>query len=136
MKMPLVWHDLEGHSMWPLGAPLQAGVRQVPIGALQPGDMVAFVADFAPRVVLHRVIRLEATCLIARGDTTAREDPPVPLSAILGRVEAVRWGTLVLAIAGEGGLGTWTRRLGIAWSHRAPALRRLYAARKSARKGA
>ena len=134
--MTLVWHDLTGRSMWPLGAPMQAGVAPVVARTLQVGDMIAFIADDAPVLWLHRVVRVAADAVVTRGDTNGFDDPPVPLSAVLGRVEAVRIGALVLPLPHSGRLGALHRRAGIAWSHFAPGLRRLRAVRGWARKGA
>ncbi len=134
--MTLTWHDLTGRSMWPLGAPMQAGVAPVAAKSLHVGDVIAFIASDAPVLWLHRVVRVEAGAIVTRGDTNGYDDPPVPFAAVLGRVEAVRIGTLVLPLPHSGRLGALHRRAGLAWSHLAPALRRLPAVRGRTRKGA
>lgn len=128
---PLVWHPIAGRSMWPLGPPLQAGVRRVPAGQLQIGDIIAFIA--APRAVLwvHRVTELQTDGVVTRGDTNGFDDAPVPFAAILGRVEAVRWGALELPFAQFGALARLQRTVGRTWSHLAPPLRQAYARQKS-----
>ena len=132
----LVWHPVRGRSMWPLGTPLQVGVRQVPPERVMPGDVVAFIAGhrqgpMAPSLWIHRVARIEATCVITRGDTNGFDDRPVPDSAVLGRVEALRLGPLRMAVAHAGVWGQLRRELGRAWSQVAPALLRAHRRRKS-----
>jgi hypothetical protein len=121
--------------MWPLTGPLQAGVRRVPQDALQPGDVIAFLADRAPELWIHRVVRVSGDCVVTRGDTNGYDDAPVPCTAILGRVDALRVGSLTIPLWSGGLGGSVARRVGIAWSHIAPALRRGYARQKSAAKG-
>ncbi len=127
----LVWHDVRGRSMWPLEAPLQAGVAVVATNDLQPGDIVAFIAGHAPVLWVHRVVRVEFDAVITRGDTNGYDDPPVPFSAILGRVAAVRWGPWTLPLADRGPLARWQRRAGQAWAQLAPGLRRRFARQKT-----
>ena len=136
MNATLDWHTLAGRSMWPLGAPLCAGVRHVPQEAWAIGDLAAFVSDTAPRIVLHRVVQLRDDGLITRGDTNERDDPIVPWSAILGRVEAVRLGPVAWPIHGPGPVAELQRRIGISWSHIAPRLRAVYATHWGQRKRA
>lgn len=109
--------------MWPLGAPLQAGVRRVPGAYLQRGDVVAFIADDARALWLHRVVGVDSAQLVTRGDTNTFDDPPVPFSAVLGRVEALRLGRFVVPIPQGGPLGRLQRQAGILWSQLAPKLR-------------
>jgi hypothetical protein len=58
-----------------------------------PGDVVVFRAADG-RLVAHRLLgyRLHAgaLALVTRGDACPVHDAPVPLAAVLGRVEAVR----------------------------------------------
>lgn len=131
----LSWHDIRGQSMWPLGAPFQAGVAPVTLHQLQPGDVVAFIAAHAPVLWVHRVVRVEAEALVTRGDTNRQDDPPVPFAAVLGRVEALRLGQIVVALPHSGPLARLHRQAGLAWSRVAPPLRRTYAKAKSVRKG-
>ena len=132
----LVWHAIRGRSMWPLGPPLQAGVAPVVARDLQPGEVVAFIAGHAPVLWVHRVVRVDADGLITRGDTNDMDDPRVPFSAVLGRVEAVRLGRLVLPVPRLGPLGQLHRRLGGAWAKLAPTLRRRYRQRNPDAKAA
>jgi hypothetical protein len=72
---------------------LESGARvQVTSQALYlPGDIVAFRRD-DDRLLVHRVLGYTLTRrglrLLAKGDRLAREDEPVPLGAVVGRVVA------------------------------------------------
>lgn len=127
----LQWHRVAGRSMWPLGPPLQAGVRQVPAVQLSQGDVIVFIAGEDPALWLHRVVRIEAEGVITRGDANGFDDPRVPFSAILGRVEALRLGAFVVPVAQSGVLARLRREVGVAWSRIAPRLLRVHRRRKS-----
>jgi hypothetical protein len=130
----LVWHPVAGRSMWPLGPPLQAGVRYVPVDCLQIGDIIAFIAGHRPVLWVHRVVRFEANGIVTRGDTNGFDDVPVPFAAVLGRVEALRLGPLVLPIAQAGVFAPLQRGAGLGWSRVAPRLRQAWTRQKSRRK--
>ena len=77
-------------------APLLADGGRVRVAAARfylPGDVVVFRAADG-RLVAHRLLgyRLHAgaLALVTRGDACPVHDAPVPLAAVLGRVEAVR----------------------------------------------
>lgn len=77
-------------------APLLADGGRVRVAAARfykPGDVVVFRASDG-RLVAHRLLgyRLHAgaLALVTRGDACPVHDAPVPLAAVLGRVEAVR----------------------------------------------
>lgn len=124
--MTIVWYPLQGRSMWPLGPPWQAGVVPVPLRDLQPGQIVAFLGDRPGLVLLHRVVAIATDGLQTRGDTRETADPWLPASALLGRLEALRLGPLVVPVPHEGVAGTLLRRVGQGWSRVAPGLRRTW----------
>ena len=78
-----------------------AGASMVP--ALWPGDLVTVRSYEAPelqagsiivfrqneRLVVHRLMRWEDGCAVARGDAHFCLDRPVPASDVIGRVESV-----------------------------------------------
>jgi hypothetical protein len=77
-------------------APLFAGGDRVRVAAARcylPGDVVVFRAA-GGGLVAHRLLgyRLHAgrLALVTRGDACPAHDAPVPLAAVLGRVETVR----------------------------------------------
>lgn len=77
-------------------APLFAGGDRVRVAAARlylPGDVVVFRAA-GGGLVAHRLLgyRLHAgrLALVTRGDACPVHDAPVPLAAVLGRVETVR----------------------------------------------
>lgn len=77
-------------------APLFAGGDRVRVAAARfyaPGDVVVF-RSAGGGLVAHRLLgyRLHAgaLALVTRGDACPVHDAPVPLAAVLGRVEAVR----------------------------------------------
>jgi hypothetical protein len=112
--------------MWPLGAQWHAGVVPVAKSDLQVGDIVAFVGDRQGLVLLHRVVAIAPgppMTLQTRGDTRTVPDPWLPVSAVLGRVHALRRGRLAVRVPVTGLPGRAVRRLGIGWSVLAPALR-------------
>ncbi len=132
----LVWHEIRGHSMWPLTGPIRAGVRRVAPQELQPGDIIAFLAERAPELWVHRVVRADGDAIVTRGDTNAFVDAPVPFSALLGRVDAVRLGRVTVPVPHHGVSGLVVRRIGQAWSQVAPTLRQQVAQRRWPRKPA
>ena len=119
----LQWHPLRGASMWPLAAPLQAGVAAVAAAALRPGDVVAFLAPSGRNLLLHRVVAVTECGVLTRGDTNQLADPVVPFGAVLGRLEALRCGPLELRVPTSGPLDPPLRHLGRLWSSLAPRLR-------------
>ncbi|HEY0510699.1 MAG TPA: S24/S26 family peptidase [Thermoanaerobaculia bacterium] len=77
-------------------APLIADGDRVRVAAARlyaPGDVVVFRAA-GGHLVAHRLLgyRLQAgaLALVTRGDSCPVHDAPVPLAAVLGRVETVR----------------------------------------------
>lgn len=124
---PSAWHPLAGNSMWPLTAPLEARVVPVLPQNLQIGDMIAFIAPNRPGLWMHRVVALNADGVLTRGDTNAQPDPPVPWSAIVGRVDALRLGRFVMPLPEK--LLPLHRALGQQWSRVAPRLRKAVARR-------
>lgn len=88
--MTLRWLKVQGRSMWPLAAPWQVGVAAA-VDPLQPGDLLAVVGDRPGCVVVHRLAAIDGDRLILRGDANGYDDAPVPRSAVVGRVCALRW---------------------------------------------
>jgi signal peptidase I len=77
---------LRGGSMAPL---LRDGdVVCVEPGAPRPGDVV--VAERDGRLVTHRLVSLSDGVAVMRGDACRGDDPPLPVSALLGRVVRVK----------------------------------------------
>ncbi|MDX6769742.1 MAG: right-handed parallel beta-helix repeat-containing protein, partial [Elusimicrobiota bacterium] len=83
---------IRSDSMYPL---LFAGdrvrVSRLAGSEARPGDLVLFLdlQGGAPRLVAHRVLSRRGGVLRTKGDANLRLDPPLPESAVLGRVEAV-----------------------------------------------
>ncbi len=93
-SLALHWIPVRGDSMWPsLRAGDLAGVEPL-TRAPVPGEVV--LARFDHALVLHRVRRCDSGVLALRGDNSPEEDPPLPRSRILGRVQRVRRGGAVL----------------------------------------
>jgi hypothetical protein len=65
-----------------------------PLGEGSPGlgDVVAFVQREIERLVVHRVIRIEANSYFMKGDDATGVDGPVPTANILGLVTRARRG--------------------------------------------
>ena len=89
-----LWHG-EGQSMVPT---LRPGVfvvtQQVAPAELEPGDIIMFEGDRSQ--VMHRIVSVEAGAdgrtFITRGDNNDANDPPVPESAVIGKlVHEVTW---------------------------------------------
>ena len=75
-----------GASMRPLFAPGDL-VRVDPVAPaqLRAGDVV--VADIGGRLLCHRLVYVDADRVVLRGDDSCEMDAPLPLDAIVGRVE-------------------------------------------------
>jgi hypothetical protein len=65
-------------------------VHVAPFGDAPPRPGEVVVARLGPRLVTHRLRRLDGGRAILRGDACRHDDPPLPLDALLGRVVAVR----------------------------------------------
>jgi hypothetical protein len=79
-----------------------------------PGDVVVFRAPDG-RLVAHRLLGYrpwrDGFALVTRGDACIAHDSPVPTSAVLGRIDAVRPSLRKRAVAILGFLGLCLRRL-------------------------
>ncbi|MBL7208962.1 MAG: signal peptidase I [Dehalococcoidia bacterium] len=53
---------------------------------LQTGEVMMYV-DAGNQIIIHRVVRVEGTMLITKGDNRDRDDPAVPFGRVLGKVE-------------------------------------------------
>jgi hypothetical protein len=113
---------LSGSSMRPLGHGWTAHVRP---DLLRRGDLVCYLGP-SGRPTVHRVHAVAADALVVRGDT-ARPEPQVPTSAIIGRVVALERFGLVFPLPAAGRVGALMRAIGIAWSQTAPWLQALRA---------
>lgn len=122
MTAPL-WLPAQGRSMWPLGPPLELCVLPVDLLQLRPGDLVALVGHRPGEIWVHRLVAVTPTTLVTRGDTLAVADPPWPLTALVGRVTALRCGPLVLPVPTGGLPAEAWRAIGRAWANVAPGLR-------------
>jgi len=67
------------------------------IEQVKRGDVVLFRAEGpsssesgGQRLTAHRVVDLDSSCLVTRGDALEACDPPVQASALLGRLVAVK----------------------------------------------
>jgi len=77
---------LGGSSMRPLLAPGDlVRVRPVAAAELRAGDVV--VADLGGRLMCHRLVYLAGDRAVLRGDDAPEADPPLPVAAIVGRVD-------------------------------------------------
>jgi hypothetical protein len=121
-----VWWPVAGRSMWPLMAPMEVQLRPL-LAPPAVGTVVAVLALDAqqqPQVVLHRLVGIGQETLTLQGDTTGRPDAPVPWSAVVGELAAVRLGSLVLPWpVGTGPGARHWRRAGLVWLRLAPHLR-------------
>ncbi len=80
----LCWIPVNGDSMWPS---LRAGdVACVEPLVGEPGLGEVVLARLAEALVVHRVLRREASGYRLRGDNSDAEDPLLPPSRVLGRV--------------------------------------------------
>jgi signal peptidase I len=96
--VPLLLSGVTGFHLWygsgqSMEPTLEAGdmmiTRQVSAAGLKPGDIIMF--DGGENHVMHRIVSIEAgpageATLITRGDNNDANDPPVPESAILGKL--------------------------------------------------
>ncbi len=88
------WIPVNGDSMWPsLRAGDVACVEPLE-GAPRAGDVV--LARLPTTLVVHRVLRADASGCVLRGDNSDGEDPVLAPSRVLGRVRRVRRGGEVL----------------------------------------
>src|SRR5258708_13000746 len=55
--------------------------------AYRPGDVVLFSRN--GRLFVHRVVEMSCGAVVTRGDSMLDADPPVAVSDVLGRVEAI-----------------------------------------------
>src|SRR5438876_11761043 len=60
------------------------------VAAYRPGDVVLFSRK--GRLFVHRVVEMSGGAVVTRGDSMLDADPPVALSDVLGRVEAIEGG--------------------------------------------
>ena len=65
--------------------------------AYRPGDVVLFSRK--GRLFVHRVVEMSGGAVVTRGDSMLDADPPVALSDVLGRVEAIERGGSRVAMA-------------------------------------
>ncbi len=113
-------YRLAGVSMFPLTAPLCAGVQQCEL--LQTGDIAAFINERG-QLTFHRVIDVHPDHYLVRGDTNRFADAPVPRSAVIGRVQHIQLGALIMRFPEHGLLGDAMRQAGLTWGKTAPWLR-------------
>jgi GNAT superfamily N-acetyltransferase len=87
-----------GRSMAPVLAPgAELEVAACGREDVRPGDVV-LVLRGADRTALHRVIRVEAGCVVTRGDGLRAEDPPVSRDDVIGRAIGVPLGRSQLRV--------------------------------------
>ena len=67
------------------------------VDAYRPGDVVLFSRK--GRLFVHRVVELSGGAVVTRGDSMLDADPPVAVSDVLGRVEAIERGGSRVAVA-------------------------------------
>lgn len=108
--------------MWPLASPWQVGVGGRG-DSLHPGDLLAVIGERPGTVLVHRLVQIDGDRLILRGDTNGYNDPPVPRDALVGRVQALRLGMLVLTEPHQDATLRLVRQLGVGWARLAPHLR-------------
>lgn len=108
--------------MWPLASPWQVGVGGRN-DSLHLGDLLAVIGERPGTVLVHRLVQIDGDRLILRGDTNGYDDAPVPRDALVGRVRALRLGTLVLTEPRQDATLGLLRQLGIGWARLAPQLR-------------
>ncbi len=113
---------VQGRSMWPLAAPWQVAVHAVE-GELEIGDIIAVISESPQSVVLHRLRSMDGDRVILRGDTCDRPDAPLPRTAILGVLCAVKLGPIVVPVPRSGLIAGALRHSGLAWARVAPSLR-------------
>ena len=68
--------------MWPT---IRDGEKvYVEKSGIEVGDIVAYWDD--NRIIVHRIVALDATSFIAKGDNMPDDDPQFPISRIIGKV--------------------------------------------------
>lgn len=90
----LCWIPVNGDSMWPSLRAGDVACVEPLVGEPGPGEVV--LARLAEALVVHRVLRRDASGYLLRGDNSDSEDPLLPPSRVLGRVRRVRRGGEVL----------------------------------------
>lgn len=127
------WWPVEGRSMWPLYPPMQVQLSSAE--DVHVGDVIAFIGSRPGILALHRVTAIDGETLRTRGDSNPNEDQPLPKSAVIGKLAALRWGPAVLHLPQRGLSAEAVRRAGMGWARLAPKLRIIWAqARQIARK--
>lgn len=116
----LGWIRVRGESMWPV---LRAGDLAGFVRRVEPareGEVV--VVRAATGLIVHRVRDASPRGLVLRGDACVIDDPALPPSRVLGRVESVFRGGALLSPAQwdrpMGRLGPWLARVR-RWAERA-----------------
>jgi hypothetical protein len=111
-----VWIRVTGKSMNPIirhgDRVLIGGVR----GALRCGAVVLLDAGGSP--LLHRVVAYRPEGIITRGDSRITEDPPQPLSSILGEALIVERGASSVCLVPTLAFGVAPLVRGLAWRAR------------------
>ncbi len=118
---------LHGGSMRPLGPGWEAEVDASEAGksSLGPGDLVCYLG-LQGQAIVHRLHAVEGAWLLVQGDTAGPE-PPLPRSAILGRVSALSWRGVRLPLPAQGPAAPLLRRCGLLWAGVAPVIQRAWA---------
>ncbi len=62
-------------------------LERVAVASVRPGDLLA--VQIGAQFQTHRLLRRTASHLYLRGDACVQSDPPVPTSALLGRVQQI-----------------------------------------------
>ena len=109
--------------MFPLTAPMRGRIETTQ--DLVRGDIAVFIAEDG-RLVFHRVIEVMDVGYRTKGDTLPEADAILPLEAVVGRIDAIGWGLLHIAVPSRGAMASLSRSLGLAWNRRAPLLRRWF----------
>jgi hypothetical protein len=89
-------------------------IQRVPLDGLAAGDVI--MVSRGRCVVVHRLVTVRDSHLILRGDALAENDPPIQVSAFLGKIFHVQRGQRCTNPAGVG----YFRRLAgraLAYSH-------------------
>lgn len=82
-----VTFTVRGDSMAPtLNDGDQVRITPADPGKLQPGELVVYV-DAGGQIIAHRVVRVEGAIVNTKGDNRDQDDPPVPLTQVLGKVQ-------------------------------------------------
>jgi len=77
---------LGGSSMRPLFAPGDTlRIRPARAADLRPGDVI--IVDLGGQLLCHRLVYVAGDHFVSRGDDAPEHDPPLPLDAIIGRVD-------------------------------------------------